>query len=134
MYLFDGNIFEAVNRTPRTALRNEYELTDSIQLFIDSGYNVYYSNVIKDDLNITFLKDLYDINMAWLKNHSKNVALGENVDIAENVELNDVVVGNDAKLEENVILNNTLVLSEVCIKTGEKINHSIVTKDNILKI
>lgn len=134
MYLFDSNIFEAVNRTPRTALRNEYELTDSIQLFIDSGYKVYYANVIEDDLNITFFKDLYDINMAWLKKHGKNVALGENVDIAENVQLNNAVIGNDVKIERNVILNDTLVLSEVCIKKDVTINYSIVTKDNILRI
>ncbi len=30
IYLFDHRIFEAVRRTPRTAMRDEYELTDSV--------------------------------------------------------------------------------------------------------
>jgi NDP-sugar pyrophosphorylase family protein len=134
MYLFDSNIFEAVNRTPRTALRNEYELTDSIQIFIDSGYKVYYSNVINDDLNITFIQDLYNINMDYLEKNDKNVAMGKNVEIAKNVLLNKVVIGSDVKIGEDVVLTDTLVLSEAHIKKGEQISHSIVTRDNILKM
>jgi len=134
MYLFDSNIFEAVNRTPRTALRNEYELTDSIQIFIDSGYKVYYSNVIKDDLNITFLKDLYRINMDYLARSGKNTAIGENVRIADNVRLDNVVIGNDVIISPDVELKDSIVLSDVFIKSGERITHSIVTKDNILRV
>jgi NDP-sugar pyrophosphorylase family protein len=134
MYLFDRNIFEAVNRTPRTALRNEYELTDSIQLFIDSGYKVYYSNVIDDDLNITFLKDLYVINMEHLMRSQKNIALGDDVDIADNVKLDNVVIGNRVKIEEDVELRDTIVLSEAIIRKGERISRSIVTKDNVLRV
>ena len=40
LYLFDTAIFDAVRRTPRTAMRDEYELTDSIQVFIDDGHPV----------------------------------------------------------------------------------------------
>src|SRR5690606_36338862 len=32
IYLFDLPIFDAIRRTPRTAMRDEYELTDSIQI------------------------------------------------------------------------------------------------------
>ncbi|MCU0285166.1 MAG: sugar phosphate nucleotidyltransferase [Acidobacteria bacterium] len=134
MYLFDNNIFEAVNRTPRTALRNEYEITDSIQLFIDAGYKVYYSNVINDDLNITFIQDLYNINMDYLHKDNKDVVLGENVEIAENVQLTNVVIGNDVRISEDVVLNDTLVLSESYVKKGEKISHSIVTRDHIIRM
>lgn len=134
MYLFDRNIFEAVNRTPRTALRNEYELTDSIQLFIDSGYKVYYSNVIEDDLNITFLKDLYMINMDHLKRQGLNIALGDNVDIGENVKLDNVVIGNNVIIQDDVEMRDTIVLADAFVKKGERINQSIVTKDNVLRI
>jgi NDP-sugar pyrophosphorylase family protein len=134
MYLFDSNIFEAVNRTPRTALRNEYELTDSIQIFIDLGYKVYYSNVISEDLNITFLKDLFDINMNWLKKHPNHFILGENVEIGKNVELHNVAIGDNVKIEENVVLNDTLVLSDARIEKGAEITHAIVTRDNVLRI
>lgn len=134
MYLFDGNIFEAVNRTPRTALRNEYELTDSIQIFIDSGYKVYYANVIVDDMNITYLKDLYKINMDYLRKYGKNAAIGVNVSLGDNVRLNNVVIGNNVSIGSDVTLSDSIVLSDVFIENGENIQQSIVTKDNILPL
>ena len=134
MYMFDSNIFEAVNRTPRTALRNEYELTDSIQIFIDLGYKVYYSNVISDDLNITFLKDLFDINMNWVKRHNNHAVFGENVEVGKNVELHNVVIGDNVKIEENVVLNNTLVLADAHIEKDAEITNAIVSRDNVLRI
>ncbi len=134
MYLFDSNIFEAVNRTPRTALRNEYEFTDSIQIFIDLDYKVFCSNVISDDLNITFLKDLIDVNMNWLRRHDQYVVKGENVVIGKNVKLDRVVIGDNVTIEENVVLSNTLVLSDARIEKGAAITHAIVTRDNVLRI
>ena len=50
IYLFDQRIFEAVRRTPRTAMRDEYELTDSIQILIDYGYPVRTANVVDWDV------------------------------------------------------------------------------------
>jgi len=134
MYLFDRNIFEAVNRTPRTALRNEYELTDSIQIFIDLGYKVYYDNVISDDLNITFIQDLFEINMNYLHRNSINEAIGHNVELGQKVSLNNVVIGNDVVIEDDVILTDSLVLADVHIKSGSRIRNSIVTRNNILKL
>ena len=53
MYLFDVSFFDAVRRTPRSALRDEYELTDAIQIYIDDGHRVSTANVVSDDVNLT---------------------------------------------------------------------------------
>ncbi len=37
LYVFDQHIFDAIRRTPRTAMRDEYEITDSIQILINDG-------------------------------------------------------------------------------------------------
>ena len=37
LYLFDLPVFDAVRRTPRTAMRDEYEITDTIQIMVDDG-------------------------------------------------------------------------------------------------
>ena len=39
LYVFDPHIFDAIRRTPRTAMRDEYEITDSIQILINDGYD-----------------------------------------------------------------------------------------------
>ena len=38
--LFDLHVFDAIRRKPRTAMRDEYEITDSIQIMINDGYTI----------------------------------------------------------------------------------------------
>ena len=53
LYVFDQHIFDAIRRTPRTAMRDEYEITDSIQILIDDGYLVHHHPIVERDLNLT---------------------------------------------------------------------------------
>src|SRR5262249_47254975 len=53
LYLLDVTFFDAVRRTPRSAMRDEYEITDAIQIFIDDGFRVRALEVVKEDLNLT---------------------------------------------------------------------------------
>ncbi len=66
LYLFDPVSFDAVRRTPRTALRDEYEITDAIQIFLDDGYRVRAARVVEDDLNLSYPRDLLDVNLKVL--------------------------------------------------------------------
>lgn len=134
MYLFDDNIFEAVNRTPRTALRNEYEITDSIQIFIDLGYKVYYANVIEADLNITYPYDLLNINLEILNIHNKDRIVGTQVSIGKNVELENAVIGENAIIADNVRLKNVVIFPDTQIREGRRIENSIVTRTHITRI
>src|SRR5262245_18649668 len=63
LYLFDLSVFDAVRRTPRTAMRDEYEITDTIQVMIDDGLTVRVANSVLDDVNITSPADLLDCNL-----------------------------------------------------------------------
>jgi len=58
IYYFDPVIFDAIRRTPRTAMRDLYEITDSVQILIDDGFPVYYAEVIEWYKHINSLKDL----------------------------------------------------------------------------
>ena len=53
LYLFDLPIFDAIRRTPRTAMRDEYEITDSIQILINDGYVTHHHPIAERDLNLT---------------------------------------------------------------------------------
>jgi dTDP-glucose pyrophosphorylase len=134
MYLFDDNIFEAVNKTPRTALRNEYEITDAIQIFIDLGYKVYYTNIIEEDVNITFPHDLFNINMEFLRIHNKDRIFGEHVVLGNNIHLENVIVGENSVIEDHVRLKNVITLPGAHIKDGRTIENSIVTPNFITRI
>lgn len=58
IYLFDTIVFDMIRQTPRTAMRDEYEISTAVQKLIDSGYPVYDAEVIEWDINITFPEDL----------------------------------------------------------------------------
>ena len=67
VYLFGLEIFDAIRRTPRTAMRDEYEITEAIQILINDGHRVVHSNIIEEDLNLTVPEDLLNINLLELK-------------------------------------------------------------------
>jgi len=67
IYLFDQHIFDAIRRTPRTAMRNEYELTDAIQILIEDGFSVDIAEIIEADINLTYSHDLLRCNLEQLK-------------------------------------------------------------------
>ena len=67
LYLFDLSIFDAIRRTPRTAMRDEYEITDSIQILINDGYRVGTASIIEEDVNLTYPRDLWECNLRQLK-------------------------------------------------------------------
>jgi dTDP-glucose pyrophosphorylase len=57
-YFFDSRIFDAIERTPPSALRNEIEITDAIGTMISSGHRVSPVTFNGEYLNITFEDDV----------------------------------------------------------------------------
>jgi dTDP-glucose pyrophosphorylase len=119
LYLFDAAIFDAIRRTPRTALRDEYEITDAIQIFIEDGYGVVASPVVQRDLNLSQPSDLLDINLHVMERegHSRFVAQGAEVDPAAVVERSVVLAG--ARVPAGASLKECLVLPGEHVPPGD---------------
>lgn len=115
LYLFDSAIFDAIRRTPRTALRDEYEITDSIQIFIEDGYGVVAAPVVQRDLNLSHPADLLELNLHVMRREGHERFLAETavVDPAAKVERSVVMQGAhvhaDADLDECVVLPGEVV-------------------------
>ena len=77
LYVFDQHIFDAIRRTPRTAMRDEYEITDSIQILINDGYVVHHHPIVERDLNLTKPEDLLTINLIELARRGLTQLVGE---------------------------------------------------------
>jgi dTDP-glucose pyrophosphorylase len=114
IYLFDLPFFDAIRRTPRTAMRDEYEITDSIQIFIDDGYPVYVAEAVDEDINITFPEDLIICNYLELKKRGLKNMIGENTEIPSDCIVTDSVIGSDVvispttkKIVRSVIFDGT---------------------------
>ncbi len=122
IYLFDVSIFDAIRRTPRTAMRDEYEITESIQIYIEDGHPVYVSHALQDDINITFPEDLIDCCIREMKHRGVDKVIGEDAFFRGSPEIRWSVIGNnamidgDGPIEECVVFPNTRVKHEGHIK------------------
>lgn len=128
MYLFSLDIFDALRRTPRTAMRDEYEITDAIQILISDGNKVCHKNIIEEDINLSFPSDLIECNLRELKRLRKDNLIGENCTIADNVRLTNSILGNNVSITHDIEIKNTVVFSNLEIdKSIKKLANTIVT-------
>jgi len=131
LYLFDLHIFDAVRRTPRTASRDEYEITDSIQILIDDGFKVKSKTIIQDDLNLTYPEDLLGINLTELRRRNLPRLIGRNTTIpAEKVD--NAVVGDDVSCPATIRIKNSVVFSGSTITATADLENAIVTPDKLI--
>jgi len=134
IYLFDLAIFDAIRNTPRTAMRDEYEITNAIQLLIDYGHKVYPADVVEWDMNITFAKDLWECNLSQLKFLKERKMIDSTARINEKAKIIGSVIGPGAVIKNAIKITNSIVLPGVMIATDKSIADSIVDRQRIIKI
>ncbi len=69
-------IFDAIRRTPRTAMRDENEITDTIQIMVDDGLPVYTADVVRWDVNLTAPADVLTCNLLELRRRDLDRLMG----------------------------------------------------------
>lgn len=129
IYLFDLAFFDAVRRTPRTAMRDEYEITDSIQIFLDDGYRVEAAEVVKADMNVSYPADLLDLNLMLLERSGKDGWHADGVRIADGARLSRCVAMHGAEVGAGARLEECLLFPGAAVPAGRVRRRSIFTAD-----
>ena len=129
IYFFDLPIFDAVRRTPRTAMRDEYEITSSIQILIDDGYPVYPAEVIEWDMNITVVDDLVLSNLRMLDFLNKEKEIGKNVSLHPKVKVIHSVIGHDVTIEHPITIQDSVVMPGTRVENRKDIKNSLIASD-----
>jgi dTDP-glucose pyrophosphorylase len=134
IYLFGLEIFDAIRRTPRTAMRDEYEITESIQIMINDGHRVLHSQIIEEDLNLTVPEDLLAINMTELK-HLKlqNYFVSEGSFDLNIKGIESCVGGKNISFEKPFRLKNCVIFDDVVISKGTNLTNAIITPEAIIQ-
>jgi len=132
LYLFDLTIFDAIRRTPRTAMRDEYEITDSIQVFIDDGYPVRVANVIEDDVNLTTPADLLDVNLRRARLVDPSTLIGPDCRLHASARVENSVIGARVVVKNPISIRNSVVFPDTLLEASGPIEHSIVTPEVIV--
>ena len=128
IYLFDPHIFDAIRRTPRTAMRDEYELTDAIQILIEYGFPVEIAKVIQSDINLTYPHDLLRCNIERLKWLSRDFILGEN-SVLNGAKIPYSVVGENVVIKNPITVKNSLVFPNSILESKLNLDYSIISPD-----
>lgn len=129
IYLFDQSFFDAVRRTPRTAMRNEYEITDSIQIFLDDGYKVEAAEVVRADMNVSYPADLLELNLLLLEQRGEARFVQPSAVIDATADLQHVVVMAGAEVGRGARLSQCLLFPGAKVAAGKVAHRTIFTPD-----
>ncbi|MDP6943913.1 MAG: NTP transferase domain-containing protein [Myxococcota bacterium] len=110
MYFFGPRIWDAINQTPPSALRDEVEITDAIQTLVDLGIPVGRAPTVSRDVNINVPGDLLAANLLELSRRGEDFHLHATSVVEPGAVLDQVVVGPNAHIGPGVCLNRALVL------------------------
>ena len=133
LYLFDLSIFDAIRHTPRTAMRDEYEITDSVQILIDYEYPVRVAPVVDFDINVTYIGDLIACSRHVLQKSMVTRLVGEGCRIVAGVELVDTVVGDGVVISKAARLERCVVLSGATLDRGVDYKDAVITREGVLR-
>ena len=132
IYLFDLAIFDAIRRTPRTAMRDEYEITNAIQILIEDGAPVRIANVVKWDMNVTVPYDLIRCNNMWLKLKNKKFVVGDNCRLHKGVTLRNSVIGHNVTITHPVTVTDSVILAGSVVTGRSDIDSKIIAGKTVI--
>lgn len=126
IYMFDLHIFDAIRRTPRTAMRDEYEITDSIQILIDDGFDVAHRSAVKQDYNLTVPEDLLAINLLDLERRGLPALVGAGTTMPEGTSVTCSVIGANVTITNPIAIHESLVFPGVTVDATVPLERVIV--------
>jgi len=133
IYLFSLSIFDAIRNTPRTAMRDEYEITNAIQLLIDYGYKVYPADVINWDINITFAEDLLRCNLEQLARLKVDSVIAPTAKINKKAKIINSVLGEKVLIKEGIKIINSVIFAHTNVLVKGDITDSLVAPNLVFK-
>jgi dTDP-glucose pyrophosphorylase len=113
-------------------MRDEYEITDTIQIMIDLDLTVRTANSIKSDINVTTPADLLHCNMLELSKIPDELLVGERTQIHPKAKLERCVLGSNVHITHPINLSNTLVFDNTIVEAQNDFEQFILIPDGIL--
>jgi dTDP-glucose pyrophosphorylase len=129
LYTFDLPVFDAVRRTPRTAMRDEYEITDTVQIMIDDGYTILHSPTVSEDINLTVPSDLLKINLLDLERRGLDHLIGPGACVDPGATIENSVIGAGVVVSQPIAIRDSLVFADVKLETGGDLRWMIVHEE-----
>lgn len=133
-YLFKPSFLDYVGQTPRTALRNEYEITHSIQMYIADGAHLAVWSGVEWELNLTKPGDLLAANLEMLRRLDIPFMLADGAVVPENAVIERSVIGPEAKITGCTRIVDSLLLGNVRYNSTKDIVKKIIVDDVVVDL
>lgn len=130
LYVFDPHVFDAIRRTPRTAMRDEYEITDSIQILINDGYVTRHHPIAERDLNLTKPADLLTINLVELARAGLTKLVDPSATLAPGTEIERSVIGKDVTVAHPIRITNSVIMPGVGITAAADLDSVVMDNEH----
>ena len=114
-------------------MRDEYEITDAIQILVDDGFPVVASNIVRKDMNVSFPHDLLLCSLEELRHQGKESLVGEGCSLHPEVRLEQAVLGNRVRIDAPITIKESMVFSDTVITTKEDVERCIVTPETLIE-
>ncbi len=142
VYMFDHNVFEAINNI-KPSWRNELEITDAIQYLVDAGYEVRPHIVKGWWVDTGKQADMLEVNRLILDRLDRSVegvvdrdsVVSGKVVVAKSAEIINSVVRGPAIIGDHCRIVNSYVgpftsINHHCLITDSEIEHSIILENS----
>ncbi|GAA5074742.1 sugar phosphate nucleotidyltransferase [Lysobacter panacisoli] len=134
LYALQPEIFDYISRTPRTCLRDEYELTVSLDMFARDGHPLRAEVMPVWDHNLTYPMDVLVCNMEWLERHRETRFFAASASVDPSAELVNVVVGPQARIGSGARLNNVVVFPRARVAARACIENALATTMGVVAV
>lgn len=132
LYLFDLTIFDAIRRTPRTAMRDEYEITEAIQVLINDREHVSAVNAVYDDVNLTYPADLLRVNLQLAQENPDGNLIADDAEVHPSAILSNTVVGPGARVSSGAVMSNCVVFEKAVVAADSHFSNVIITREKVV--
>jgi NDP-sugar pyrophosphorylase family protein len=126
LYVFDPHIFDAIRRTPRTAMRDEYEITDSIQILINDGWVTHHHPIVERDLNLTKPADLLTINLIELARSGLTKLVDETATLPAGTQVDRSVIGKNVVIKHPIKISNSVIMPGVTVTASTDLDSVVM--------
>jgi len=126
-YALQPEVLDAVARTPRTALRDEYEIMGSLDLFVQDGFPLYAEEIIAWDRNFTRPEDVLAANLEWLDRGRLENLVHPLAQVEPGAQLSRAMVARDAQVAAGTHIQEVVVFPETRLNGGARLRRAVVT-------
>jgi dTDP-glucose pyrophosphorylase len=132
LYLFDLSFFDAIRRTPRSAMRDEYELTDAIQVYIGDGFPVRPCNCVIDDINLTTPVDLLRCNLLQAESTKLFATSSPGLEKHVAAKLDRCVVGSNVSIRHGIVIKSSVIFSGTVVEESTNLENFVITPQGLV--